>query len=215
VPKVTGAAVLEVGCGEGYGTAMIAHGARTVLGLDYDEAAVRHAQRSYPGAHFARANLAALPIRSEAVDAVVTLQVIEHVWDHPQFVRECARVVRRGGQFIVTTPNRLTFSPGLDTPINPFHTHEFTGTELVGLVERCGFEVTEVLALHSGDRIGDLDDRYGSFTGAQLASPPEQWSAELAGQVAAIGIEDFVVLSDEVRPVDAGLDLIVVAQARG
>jgi 2-polyprenyl-3-methyl-5-hydroxy-6-metoxy-1,4-benzoquinol methylase len=113
LPVVAGAhVVLEVGCGEGYGTAMIADRAGTVLGLDYDAAAVRHAQRSYPNAEFARANLAALPIASRSIDVVVTLQVIEHVWDHPQFVRECARVLSAGGRLVVTTPNRLTFSPG-------------------------------------------------------------------------------------------------------
>jgi hypothetical protein len=99
--------------------------------------------------------------------------------------------------------------------VNPFHTHEFTGSELAGLVEHCGFEVTGLLALHSSERIRALDEQYGSFTGAQLATAPEQWSAELAGHVAAVRVEDFVVLADDVRPVDDGLDLIVVARARG
>ena len=110
--------------------------------FDYDTLTVRHAARRYARARFARANLAALPVRSASIDVLATLQVIEHVWDHAQFVRECVRVLRPGGLLLVTTPNRLTFSPGLDEPLNPFHTKEFTSPELTGLLEHCGLRVT-------------------------------------------------------------------------
>ncbi|HEY3629448.1 MAG TPA: class I SAM-dependent methyltransferase, partial [Jatrophihabitantaceae bacterium] len=107
-----GETVLDVGCGEGYGAARFAEVAGRVIGVDYDAAAVAHAAEQYPTARFVRANLAALPVRSQAVDVLATLQVIEHVWDHAQFVDECRRVLRPGGWLLVTTPNRLTFSPG-------------------------------------------------------------------------------------------------------
>lgn len=206
--------VLEVGCGEGYGTAMLAAAADTVLGVDYDEAAVTHAARGYPAARFVRGNLAALPVRTGACDAVATLQVIEHVWDHAQFVRECRRVLRPDGLLLVTTPNRLTFSPGLDAPVNPFHTHEFTAAELVGLLERQGLVVDRVAGLHAGARLTGLDDAHGgSFVGAQLASPPNDWGAQLGLDVASVTTADFTVLDTEVRDVDASLDLVVLARA--
>ncbi len=214
LPLVAGRRVLEVGCGEGYGTDMIADAARSVLGLDYDAASVRHARSTYPRADFARANLAALPLGDATVDVVVTLQVIEHVWDHPQFVSECARVLRPGGSIVVTTPNRLTFSPGRDVALNPFHTHEFTAAELTGLLERCGFDVTAVLGLHAGDELAALDARYRSFTDAQLAVAPALWSAQLLADVASVRAEHFLILAAEVAPVDAALDLVVLAQPR-
>ena len=69
----------------------------TVLALDYDGLAVAHLVQRYPGLAAVRANLAVLPVADASIDTVVSLQVIEHVWDHSQFLAECARVLRPGG----------------------------------------------------------------------------------------------------------------------
>jgi SAM-dependent methyltransferase len=208
LPLVMDRRVLEVGCGEGYGSAMVAAHAESILGLDYDAATIRHAGQTYPAARFARANLAALPVRGKAIDRLVTLQVIEHVWDHGQFVRECVRVTDPDGAIVITTPNRLTFSPGREQPLNPFHTHEFTASELRALLEHNGLAV-ELIGLNRGPRLIELDERYGSFVDAQLATPPSGWSARLAADVASIGIDDFVV--DDAR-LDDCLDLFATAR---
>ncbi|HJQ41767.1 MAG TPA: class I SAM-dependent methyltransferase [Jatrophihabitantaceae bacterium] len=212
LPLVAGKHVLEVGCGEGYGTALIASTAASVVGIDYDALAITHSARTYSGAHFLRANLAALPIASQSVDVVATLQVIEHVWNHGEFVRECLRVLRPGGLLLVTTPNRLTFSPDSDVPLNPFHTREFTADELSHLLTRNGFEIESVNGLHAGERIVALDEKYGSFVGAQLDAPPEQWPAELAREVGSIRTGDFVVVDAADGRVDGSLDLVVLAR---
>ena len=134
-----------------------------------------------------RANLAALPVASRSVDLVATLQVIEHVWDHPQFVRECLRVLRPGGRLLVTTPNRITFSPGLERPVNPFHTVEFSAAELVTLLQSCGFAVETVAGLHAGSRLAGLDAVHGgSFVDAQLSTVPAQWDATLRADVESV-----------------------------
>jgi SAM-dependent methyltransferase len=213
VPFVTGRCVLEVGCGEGYGTALLAASADRILGVDYDALTAAHATATYPQARFVRANLAALPVPSSSVDVVATLQVIEHVWNHPEFVRECLRALRPGGLLIVTTPNRLTFSPGRDEPVNPFHTKEFTAAELVGLVTKCGFETETVYGLHASDRLRALDCAYGgSFVDAQLAAPPDEWSDALRSDVGSVGTGDFAVLAADVHEVDESLDLLVLAR---
>ena len=212
VPYVAGRSVLEVGCGEGYGTALLASAAGRVLGVDYDALTVAHAAASYPQASFVRANLAALPVPSASVDVVATLQVIEHVWNHPEFVRECLRALRPGGLLLVTTPNRLTFSPDPDAPVNPFHTHEFTSAELTDLLSTCGFAIDRVLGLHAGPRLRALDTHYRGFVTAQLAAPPERWSERLRDDVAAVGTRDFAVLAADVHSVDESLDLVVLAR---
>jgi SAM-dependent methyltransferase len=208
--------VLEVGCGEGYGTALLASVAERIVGVDYDTATVAHAAATYPQVRFVRGNLAALPVATHAVDTLATLQVIEHVWNHPEFVGECRRVLRPGGLLLVTTPNRLTFSPGLDEPVNPFHTKEFTAAELVALVEKCGFETTAVYGLHAGPGLADLDAAHGgSFVDAQLATAPDGWSAQLRADVESVTAGDFEVLTAADRDIDGCLDLVILATPSG
>jgi SAM-dependent methyltransferase len=212
LPLVAGRSVLEIGSGEGYGTDLLATAAAHVVGIDYDELTAVHAGRRYRRPRFVRANLAALPVRSSSIDVVVSLQVIEHVWNHGQFVRECLRVLRPGGLMFVTTPNRLTFSPGRDVPINLFHTREFTAAELDDLLTGNGFTVESVLGLHAGSRISELDARYGSLVDAQLAAPPGEWEPQLHADVAAVTTADFVVRAEDV---DSSLDLVLLARRNG
>lgn len=110
-PRCTRREVLEAGCGEGYGADLIARLAKRVIGLDYDDAAVAHVTARYPRVEAVQGNLAELPLPDAAVDVVVNFQVIEHLWDQAQFIAECARVLRPGGLLMISTPNRITFSP--------------------------------------------------------------------------------------------------------
>jgi SAM-dependent methyltransferase len=210
-PLVTGRVAVDVGCGEGYGVARLARSARQVLGLDYDAAAVAHAGAAYPSVPFVRANLARLPLADATADVVVSLQVIEHVWNQLEFVEQCRRVLRPGARLVVSTPNRLTFSPGSERPVNPFHTHEFTAAELGDLLLAAGLNLESMSGLHAGRRLAEFDDRHGGFVAAQLAAAPEQWPVELVGDVAAVAVEDFAVLSEDIADVDRSLDLIAVA----
>lgn len=210
-PLTAHRSVLEVGCGEGYGTALLAGHARQVVGVDYDALTVAHAADAYSQARFVRANLAALPVADASVDVVVTLQVIEHVWHHGEFLRECRRVLRPDGTLLLSTPNRVTFSPGLDHPVNPFHTVEFSAAELSALLDCNGFEVTAMFGLHAGPWLRELDARYGSFVDAQLAEPPQHWSARLRRDVAAVAVSDFPVVAGELAEIDESLDLLVRA----
>ena len=209
-PYCRGGTVLEAGCGEGYGAAVLARVARRLVALDYDAATVAHAAATYPQVRVVRGNLAALPLHDGVFDVVANLQVVEHLWDQPGFVRGCARVLRPWGRLLVTTPNRLTFSPGRDTPLNPFHTRELAAGELAGLLAGGGFRVAAVLGLRHGPRLSTMDGRHGgSIVDAQLAAPPEAWPARLRADVAAVSAADFV-LSDV--DVDTSLDLVAVAE---
>lgn len=213
-PRCIGATVLEAGCGEGYGADLLAGVARRVLALDYDARAAAHAARRYPGIDVVRTNLVALPVPGGAVDVVVSLQVIEHLWDQEGFLRECRRVLRPGGALFVSTPNRITFSPGRDTPLNPFHTRELSGHELAGLVTDAGFADVEVLGLHHGPRLRTLDTAHGgSIVEAQTAVVLGDgvWPADLLRDVGSVRSADFDLRSDEV---DASLDLLVTARRR-
>ncbi|MFC6010983.1 methyltransferase domain-containing protein [Nocardia lasii] len=203
--------VLEAGSGEGYGADMIAGVARRVTGVDYDDGAVAHVRARYPRVEMIQGNLAALPLADESVDIVVNFQVIEHLWDQGQFLRECLRVLRPGGQLLISTPNRITFSPGRDTPLNPFHTRELNAAELTELLVEAGFTVSEMLGVHHGASLQALDAKHGgSFIDAQIerALAGQPWPAELTADVAAVTIDDFELRAGEI---DASLDLVAIA----
>jgi SAM-dependent methyltransferase len=203
--------VLEAGCGEGYGADLIADVASSVIGLDYDELTVAHVRARYPRVDVRHGNLAALPLPDGSLDVVVNFQVIEHLWDQPQFVAECAKVLRPGGLLLMSTPNRITFSPGRDTPVNPFHTRELNADELTELLVDGGFTMMSMAGVFHGPRLQGLDAKHDSILDAQvrraLADAP--WPPELLADVASVTVDDFELTSD--RDIDESLDLVAIA----
>jgi SAM-dependent methyltransferase len=206
------AVVLEAGCGEGYGADLLAADARLVLGLDYDVLTAAHVARAYPRVRAVRGNLASLPLGSSTVEVVANLQVIEHLWDQPGFLRECHRVLRPGGRLLVTTPNRITFSPGRDTPLNPFHTRELAPAELASLLTDAGFAVSSLRVLRHGPRLRELDAAFGgSLIDAQVevAVSGAPWPSALLAAVESVTALDFELTTDDL---ESGLDIVAVAE---
>jgi SAM-dependent methyltransferase len=217
-PRCAGREVLEAGCGEGYGADLIAGIARRVIAVDYDEAAVAHVRSRYQRVEAIQANLAELPLPDASLDVVVNFQVIEHLWDQAQFVAECARVLRPAGLLMVSTPNRVTFSPGRDTPINPFHTRELNAAELTQLLLDGGFSQVAISGLFHGPRLAEMDARHGgSIIDAQIARAVADapWTPELRADVAAVTTDDFDLVeageTGDCRDIDDSLDLIAIA----
>lgn len=212
--RCAGSDVLEAGCGEGYGADLIADVARQVIGLDYDEATVAHVRARYPRVDMRHGNLAQLPLADGSVDVVVNFQVIEHLWDQPQFVAECLRVLRPTGLLMMSTPNRVTFSPGRDTPINPFHTRELNATELTALLESAGFRLESMQGVFHGRPLAELDAKHGgSIIDAQVARALADalWPDDLLADVAAVDIDDFDLTDAGERDIDESLDLVAIA----
>ena len=83
---VAGRTVLEVGCGEGYGTALLAAAADVIVGIDYDALTMAHARATYPRRGLRARQPGGAPGADGNGGHLVTLQVIEHVWDHAEFV---------------------------------------------------------------------------------------------------------------------------------
>jgi SAM-dependent methyltransferase len=211
--RTPGDHVLEAGCGEGYGAALLAQRCDHVHALDYDEATVAHVRRAYPQVRPVRGNLVALPFTSGSMAAVVSLQTVEHLWDQPGFVAECVRVLRPAGHLALSTPNRLTFSPGLEPgqrPRNPFHTRELDAAELFDLLHEHA-EVELMAGLRHGARVERWEAARGSIVEAQLARPYDEWDEDLADTVRGLTAEDFTL---EARELAESLDLIAVASPR-
>ncbi len=209
--------VLEAGCGEGYGADLLADVARRVIALDYDKATVAHVRARYPRVEIMHGNLAELPLADSSVDVVVNFQVIEHLWDQAGFVSECARVLRPAGLLMMSTPNRITFSPGRDSPINPFHTRELNADELSQLLVDAGFASVSLSGVFHGPRLAEMDARHGgSIIDAQIARAVADapWPPDLLADVAAITTVDFDIVeaqTDVTRHINDSLDLIAIA----
>ena len=214
VDVCAGRDVLEAGCGEGYGADLIAATARSVTAVDYDAATVAHVRARYPRVGVLAANLASLPMPDSALDVVVNFQVIEHLWDQPQFITECLRVLRPGGSLLISTPNRITFTPGSDTPVKSFHTRELNAAELRELLIDGGFDVQSMSGVFHGPRLIEMDIRHGgSIIDAQIARvvADTPWPDGLLADVAAVESADFDIIEESRRDIDASLDLLAIA----
>jgi len=207
--------VLDAGSGEGYGVAQLGAawpGAR-VLGIDYDGASLAHARERYGSARaaFVRGPLTSAPLPDNSFDVIVSLQVIEHIWTPGAYLRELTRVGRPGATVVLSTPNRLTFSPGVgrrEKPANLFHAREYDALELAALVGET-VEVTTVLGVHHAARLTEWARRHGDPVRAQLQAPAEAWPGALREMVASVTTADF-----DLSPAgpDASLDLVVVGR---
>jgi SAM-dependent methyltransferase len=205
--RVAGLEVLDAGCGEGYGCAMLAERAASVTGVDIEHSVIEHAAAAYPPVRFERADLLELPWPDASFDAVVSFQVIEHLQRPREFVSECARVLRPGGSLILSTPNRLTFSP--EGIRNAFHTVEFAPDELRALVAT-SLDVERLAGTFHGPRLRVVEMLMRSSLPERLiALPVPEWPRRLRRLVSSITHRDFRIRHARV---ERSLDLVVVAR---
>lgn len=131
----SGKIVLDIACGVGYGSEMLAHVAQYVIGCDLSKDAIDFARANYQ-----RSNLTCLvedartlSFRDGVFDTVVSFETIEHLTDIPQYLKEVCRVLKPGGTYVVSTPKvRRTTR----TPKNPHHTVEFSEEDFRILLEK-------------------------------------------------------------------------------
>jgi SAM-dependent methyltransferase len=144
--RCAGLDVVDMACGEGYGSGVLATRAAHVTGVDANPEAFEHARARYgrPGVEFVRDLVDSY---SEPCDAVVFLQTIEHVEDDAGVLRHFKSMLRPGGVAFVSTPNLLTLAPpGAEKSDNPWHLREYRPEEFRALCESV-FDRVELLGL--------------------------------------------------------------------
>jgi SAM-dependent methyltransferase len=212
--------VLDAGCGEGYGAAMLAAAARCVLALDQAEAvtiaALRHRLANLEFRAFDLTTLAQL---GQTFDLVLSFQVIEHLPDPEGFLAGLAACTAPGGTLVVTTPNRL-----MSVSENPYHLREWTAPELRALAAPV-LPGVEVLGVHGSPRVLAFEQARGAQVQRILRLDPLGLRHHLPdvvvkrvfpvlarvvrrrvhgdGGLPAVGPDDFTVHSNDLeRPLD-------------
>ena len=170
-----GKCVLDIGSGEGYGSAILAAHAASVIGVDLDAAAVAHARRKYGNTNldFLMASAPELPF-PRRFDLAVCFEVLEHLENQTDLVAEIRRVLTPEGLLIVSTPDKRAYAAetGFD---NPFHVHELYLEEFEELL-RDQFPQVRMLGqeLRYGSRIRLMDTNKASdSTEFQVRRHPE------------------------------------------
>jgi 2-polyprenyl-3-methyl-5-hydroxy-6-metoxy-1,4-benzoquinol methylase len=207
--RVVAKRVIDMACGEGYGSALLARTAAQVVGVDANPEAFEHARLRYRAANlrFARDLIEGF---CEPADSVVFLQTIEHVHD-PAGVLAHFRSLVAGGPVFVSTPNVRTLAPaGAERSDNPWHIHEYTAGEFDALCRAAFADVqlfgvfharmlrAHELALRAGwdtvhRRIGSTKLFYDRFT-------------------PAISARDFVLRAQGDADLERALDFVAVCR---
>jgi len=117
--------VLDVACGEGYGSFLMADVARSVVGVDVSDEAVQHASSIYnrPNLMFHKGSATALNFADASFDVVVSFETIEHLAEQAQMLAEIRRVLRPDGVLVISSPNRPVYSEESGEH-NEFHVKE-------------------------------------------------------------------------------------------
>lgn len=135
---VAGKSVLDIASGEGYGSALLAKVADSVLGVDISSDSIQYAKEQY-GNHknlnFLVGSCDHIPLAEKSVDVVVSFETIEHHDKHEEMMLEIKRVLKQDGILIISSPNRLTYSDEINYS-NPYHVKELYYDELVTLLNR-------------------------------------------------------------------------------
>lgn len=129
--------VLDIACGEGYGSARLSRCARQVYGVDISKETVTHAGKNYAADNirFLVGSCEAIPLPDQSVDLVVSFETIEHHDKHEEMMIEIKRVLRPNGVVIISSPDKQVYSIEPNYK-NPYHVKELFAEEFKELLSK-------------------------------------------------------------------------------
>jgi SAM-dependent methyltransferase len=210
--RVAGQRVVDMACGEGYGSDVLAGAAAAVVGVDANPEAHEHARLRYqrPNLRFERDLVETF---DEPCDAVVFLQTIEHVRNPDEVLERFKALTGPGGAVYVTTPNLLTLAPeGAEKSENPWHIKEYRAGEFRALCE-AHFSHVEMLGLFHARklRVHELAIRHAGWDAIHkrlgITKRFYDWFTP------AISESDFVLRAGDDAALSGALDFLAVCRS--
>jgi len=139
LPYVRDKYVVDIGCGEGFGSNLLktSGGAKKVIGVDIDAEIIEEAKQKYPEVDFLVSDGSMTMIPNESADIVIAFDSWHHMDNYDQLPKEVARILHTGGLFIFSVPNRkvLYLNPFRKKMLTEFYRKDFdkkTITKLLG-----------------------------------------------------------------------------------
>lgn len=209
--RVGGLRVIDMACGEGYGSATLARTAAGVIGVDANPEAHEHARLRYGGGSL-RFERDLIETFSAPADAVVFLQTIEHLQDAGAALAHFKELVGPGGVVYLSTPNVRTLAPkGAERSDNPWHVHEYTAAELEQLCSEHFAEVQLFGLFHARKlRAHELALRLGWDS----VHPRLRLTKRFYGWFTpAISADDFALKPKGSADLERALDFVTVCRA--
>ena len=208
--------ILDVGCGTGVNAEFFSKSEHNVVGIDLSPLAIeQYRARGFEG-HVCDIESEPLPFEPGSFDLIYASEVIEHCVDTSAFLGELNRMLRRGGQLLLSTPNSA-FWPyrilGLlgytATDVqHPGHVRFFSRKGLVSAIEKAGFEIADVAARHMycvvgrgiGDAIAPLLKAAGFSEEPRFAKGDHFWQfSRFSPSASAFWADTFIIRAIKTR----------------
>ena len=203
---ITDKNVLDIGCGEGYGSYYLANLANQVTGVDYDQAIIDYATEKYRknNLNFCVMDAKDLGSLNDKFDAICAFQFIEHLQNTEALLGNIKNLLKNGGIFICSTPNKKDASPGSDLPLNKFHVREYLLDEFRELFLMY-FTHVIIFSLKRGRKL----DLYRGLKKSGLCVFLPAAINPVKRFYSRITCDNFVIVKDNL---DTALDFIVVCK---
>ena len=207
VDMIQGKTVLDIACGEGYGSVMLAQRAQQVVGVDISVEAIHHAQESYgqiSNLSFLTGSATSTTLTTASFDVIVSFETVEHLMEQEQMLAELRRLLKPTGFLVISSPNRDVYR-AISGSHNEFHVRELDFEQFDRLLRR-DFRSVRYFGqqIQAGSTIWSLDDIHQSIEvwtddgaavlpGSHLMPEPVYFVALCAARA-----EDFPVLNASV-----------------
>ena len=134
---IKGKIILDIACGEGYGSNLMSFESSLVYGVDIDEETIERANSKYKrdNLKFLTGTTSKIPLESNSIDVVISYETLEHHDEHEKMMIEIKRVLKPEGILLISTPDKHFYSDKRNYK-NSFHVKELYKSEFIYLINK-------------------------------------------------------------------------------